>query len=130
MRAKGTRHRSYAAAVDFLTKHPDKIEKAWEAPFENQGGSLFVFASPDGRRSSNNGDTFGTSGVCCLTQLKNRGRGDTIEGLPRRVGAKLLKELRADDRIPSDPANITAESLPAFAERQEQMDKAFGKCVK
>ena len=125
MRAKGTRHRSYAAAVDFLTKHPDEIERAWMAPFENQGGSLFVFASPDGRRSSNSD----ISGVCCLTQLKNRGRGDTIEGLPRRVGAKLLKELRADDRIPSDPDNITAESLPAFAERQGQMDKAFGKCV-
>lgn len=122
MRAKGTRHKSYGAAVNFLTRNPDKISEAWDTPFELKGGSLFVFASPDGRRAV--GDEV-PGAPCCLTQLKARGR-STIKGLPPAVGAKLIKKLRADKRIPSSPERITVESLPAFAEWQERLDKAFG----
>ena len=129
MRAKGTRHRSYAAAVDFLTKHPDKIRAAWEGPFDEQGGSLFVFVTPDGRRDASDFEFLGETSSCCLTQLKSR-KCDTIPRLSPKIGANLMSKLRADRRIPSNPERTTVNSLSAFAEWQEQMDKAFGKCVK
>ena len=118
MRAKGTRHRSYKAAIAFLEKHPEKVSDAWLDPFIEQGGSLFVFASPDGTEQHNS--------VACLTQLK--GTFDDVSelpGLPSGVGARLLKKLRADDRIPLSQDSITVESLPAFGEWQERFDEAY-----
>ena len=126
MRAKGTRHKTYQAAVAFLEKNPEKIFDAWTDPFIKQGGSLFVFVSPSGIDEELPG--VGIGSTACLTQLKGTHNDiNKLPGLPNRVGARLLKKLRADDRIPSDQDNITVESLPAFDEWQKRFDEAYAK---
>lgn len=119
MRAQDTKHRTYRAAEEYLTTNPDAIEKAWGDPFEEPGGSLFIFCTPDGSMISNC-----RGGCACLTQIKDPFH-LSIPGLPEDVSDRLLQQIRADDRIPDDVNDITVDSLPAFVELQEQLDAAY-----
>lgn len=119
MRAKDTEHQTYQAAKEYLTANPDEIEKAWGDPFDALGGSLFIFCTPDGTMSS---DCRG--GCACLTQIKDPCY-PSIPGLPEDVSDRLLQQIRADDRIPDNVADITVDNLSAFVEFQEQLDAAY-----
>lgn len=105
---KGDVMDKYDEAVRFLTENPGSIERSWSSPHRTDGGCLFDYASLDRQ-----GDRYG-----CLTQIKR--------GSMEAWDPKLTEAIRADERIPLSPRDITIESLPAFAEWQRKIDQLIG----
>ncbi len=118
MRAKDTRHKTYQAAAKYLAANPGAIEGAWGSPFDERGGSLFIFCTPDGMKIHE------SVNCACLTQIKNPSY-RSIPGLPEDVSDRLLQQIRADDRIPDCQEDILVHNLPAFVELQEALDAAY-----
>lgn len=99
-------HDIYDEAVEYLTKHPEKIEEAWNYTDARVGGILFEYTGP---------------GCGCLTQVK------TGSELFKGPTPELEEAIRADPRIPLGVDSITVESLPVFAEWRRRLDKELGR---
>lgn len=97
----------YDEAIDYLTANPTLVGEAWNDPRRSPGGCLFIYAER------------GESNHCgCLTQVR--------KGILPAQTPKLTAEIRADERIPCYPADITIEMLPVFAEWQRRLDRELG----
>lgn len=108
----------YDKQIEFLRENPLWIETDWQ---EAEG--LFAFASQDGNAlpvswARDKGITGSGAHCGCLTMIRN-GRAAATEDLTMRI--------RADERIPDDPADITVEHLEVFAEWQRILDKELGR---
>lgn len=104
----------YDKAIAYLKEHPDEIKQAWNAPWIFEGGPLFAYCTPDGRRDHDrNGTTCG-----CLTQIRSGGR------VPRCVkgSQKLTKLIQLDEQIPDSPNRVTVDHLERFAYWQRRLD--------
>ena len=99
----------YYKAVQYLTKHPEKIKDAWNFPFTFSSGCLFNYA----------GDTK-NSGIGCLTQIRKNEDGHVSVNAET---PELTEEIRKDKRIPKNPKYIRVKHLPVFAEWQRRLDK-------
>jgi hypothetical protein len=62
---------------------------------------------------------------CCITLTARRVR--TSKLCPPRLPRELCSELAADQRVPSEAADLTVESLPACREWQRRFDAALGR---
>lgn len=104
----------YDEAIAYLTEHPSKIQTAWNWPDDDlygdgeiNGGCLFQIV--------------GDYEECgCLTQIRLN---------PYRIAptAALTDAIRADERIPKSPEQITIADLPVFAEWQRRLDKELNR---
>jgi len=94
----------YDEEVAYLTEFSGYIHHAW-----NAANPLFGFVSMTGDEWT------GDQQCGCLTQIRV---GDKEAWLP-----ELTKEIRADERIPTDAHDITVEDLPVFAEWQRKLDE-------
>jgi hypothetical protein len=91
--------------IDRLTANPRQIPGEWLS-----GIGLFECRNING--------SFG-----CLTQIKTqsslfRKRAKGVAGL-----TDIIERIFADERIPTSSYDITPESLPAFAEYQEEFNR-------
>lgn len=119
-----TKDQSYAAGADYLREHPEAIKEAWNNPYGERGGSLFLPCTP-----------YDKAPYCaCLTQLKellgrpgrlSREKCGLIPGLSIETAVRLGESLMQDDRIPISSAGITRDSLQGFVEWQERLDAEF-----
>ena len=91
----------YDRAIDWLREHPDRFLDAWG--LTTPAACLFDFVK---------------MGCGCLTQVRS--------GIRRAPTDELTDRIRADDRIPRQPEDITIGSLPVFAEWQRRLDRALG----
>lgn len=106
----------YDLAITYLTEHPEEILRVWNSPegYVDEGGCLFQYAGDTTREALNlSGKSIW---VGCLTQIRDS---DTWCAQTD----ELTEEIRADERIPKDPKEITVESLPVFAEWQRKLDQ-------
>ena len=107
----------YDEAVEYLTAHPEKINRAWLLTDEEPGGCLFLFAD-EFSSGTGNGRMTG-----CLTMIR---QGDCLAQTD-----DLTEAIRSDTRIPTSRGldDMTeAEriaSLPVFAEWQRRIDAAL-----
>jgi hypothetical protein len=97
----------YDDAVEYLTAHPSDIRRAWDYPHSHSAGCLFL--------QTGSGCTNG-----CLTQI----RANLEYRAPKN---SITKAIRADARIPMNPADIDVGSLPVFAEWQRRLDKELSR---
>ena len=113
----------YDRAIEVLLEASDfkvEAEEAWNAPLTHEAGCLFQFASKSGRFEEptvTQCDSCGNELMCgCLTLIRETvcDVADTPE---------LTEAIRADERIPTSPRDITPEDLPVFAEWQRRLDK-------
>ena len=109
---------SYAEAVNYLMENPETAYKAWVAPYDQKGGSLFMYCSPTG---------FQTLGCGCLAQVRYPAGIHPVTGFPNSEA--LTQEVRNDDRLQTSPDDWGDESYPsretleAFAEWQTRFDE-------
>ena len=115
---------SYAEAINYLMKNPEKAYKAWVVPSVQKGGSLFMYCSPTGLQ---------TLGCGCLTQVRLLVGIQPVTGFPDSEA--LTQEVRNDERLQtspddwgdkseSDPTGYPSrETLEAFAEWQTRFDE-------
>lgn len=104
----------YDDAIEYLTKHPDRIRECWRNPSRTDAGCLFAFITPDGWHASVGGKACG-----CPTLI----RADAT--FSPAWTPELTEIIRNDERIPKHEAHITVESLPAFAEIQRLADRTI-----
>lgn len=103
----------YDNAVEYLTKNPSEIERAWYDPFSHvSSGCLFKFVTPNGCCY------FNRIAHGCLTSVRDGSIAYTPE---------LTEAIRADERIPMRGDNIEVKHLPVFAEWQRRLDKEFNR---
>lgn len=101
----------YDEAIAYLEKNPGKIQSAWNFPHK-RGGCLFSYVGRVDAASRG-----------CLTQIKvGRAVAITPKG---KEDKKLTAEIRADERLPSLPEDISVEDLPVFAEWQRRLDDVY-----
>lgn len=113
----------YDEAIAYLTKHPDAIQDAWQAgDVHEEAGCLFVAVAPE-HQLYGHSVPFTSGGDCgCLTTIRC---GDSRFALAWTK--ELTEAIRADERIPKDPDDITVEHLPIFAEWQRRIDKELNR---
>jgi hypothetical protein len=100
----------YDEAIAFLTANPGRIYDAWASPAYMRGGCLFAWVGVHGYNGTNAG---------CLTQVHSGYRVGCTE--------ELTKAIREDMRIPMGVRDVTADSLPVFAEWQRRLDKELNR---
>lgn len=120
----------YDEAITILTAvagdyyEPVVLESAWGRPERTEGGCLFDYTGwdPDlGEVGRIPGESGGPCG--CLTQV----RAGYAFG-PAMLGHQdMLERLRADERVPNRPEDLTLESLTALAEWQREVDRVLGR---
>lgn len=101
---------AYDYAVDYLTRHPDKIGDAWRHPSTHRAGVLFGYVTKSRKSDSS------LSG--CLTLVRLGMRACTPE---------LTRAIRSDDRLPQIGERTTVADLPVFAEWQRRLDRDLGR---
>ena len=104
---------AYDKAVAWLTENPLEIEDAWCIGNEHPAWILFGYCTPS-RYSE-------THSCGCLTMVR---------GVSWRLAFEddeLTEAIKADERLPRSPGNITPEHLPVFAEWQRRMDKLWNR---
>lgn len=99
----------YDRAIEYLTKHPDRIFDAWTEPCKRrdraaQAHCLFQYVG--------NGPHAG-----CLTQIRHWA--SDRKAYSPELQAAIVK----DKRIPSDPFKVRVKHLPVFAEWQRKIDE-------
>lgn len=101
----------YDEEIAYLTEYPGEIKIHW-----SEYEPLFAIVAPkgEGLRRLPCGECCG-----CLTQIRSRQCVAWTE--------VLTKAIRADDRIPDDPDDITPAHLPIFAEWQRRIDRELGR---
>lgn len=115
----------YDAAIEYLTQNPSEIYEAWNGPVDHVAGCLFQAAGHNGTVGM--GETFpqrpdGLECGCLTTIRKND------EYIPSVAWTdELTAAIRADDRLPKDPREITVAHLPIFAEWQRRIDAELGR---
>jgi len=120
----------YDEAIEYLTRNPDQICRAWDATWSHVAGCLFRPASASttdpGRGIPWPLDRTGSFQCGCLTTIRL--------GEPGKYGHAVLaetedltKEIRADERIPKTIKEVTVEHLPVFAEWQRRLDKELNR---
>lgn len=102
----------YDKAIAYLRKFPADIYSAWSNPAHHPAGALFEYAGGGGSCESQRSKTLQPCG--CLTMVRS--------GYSDAYNRKLSREIRADERIPSNGHLIKLESLPVFAEWQRRLD--------
>jgi hypothetical protein len=109
----------YDQYVERLRSIPDEVfsrrieNNYWNRPYDEEEGTLFLYCNSDG--DSGFYDVNGVWEPCgCLTQVKN--------GSYEAFTKELTDAIRADERIPSDPKDITKENLSVFAEWRRKID--------
>lgn len=100
----------YDLAIEYLTERPEKIMNAWRNPSSAPAGCLFQFANKSGCAEDPK--------CGCLTGIKNF--------YFEAATPELTVAIKADSRIP-ELHDITAASLPIFAEWQRRIDKELGR---
>jgi hypothetical protein len=99
----------YAAAVAYLTQHPEEIRAAWSHPSCHVAGALFCMASRCESWSP-------TSTIGCLTMIRS-------DQKYRAQTPELTAAIRLDTRIPVSSRDVTVNDLPVFAEWQRRLDR-------
>ena len=109
----------YDEAVAYLTEHPDEISAAWCVPEDGDESGcakahcLFQYVTPTGE-------------ACCGGRYC--GCPTLIVGRSFRAWTdELTVAIRADQRIPKNPDNITIDHLSIFAEWQRRIDKELNR---
>lgn len=104
----------YDEAIEYLTANPRTIPEFW-----GRGESLFQFITRSGAVEVV--EVGGNKNTCgCLTQIRrNKWMPAATESLTARI--------RADERIPKSPCDITPSNLHVFAEWQRIADKELGR---
>jgi hypothetical protein len=101
---------SYDEAIEYLTKNPTQILLAWKQP-DHEAHCLFLAATRSGKPE----------------RLPNGRMGMGLTAIRACWGIAATEEIttmvREDRRLPDDPAKITLEHLPLFAEYQRLLDK-------
>jgi hypothetical protein len=116
----------YDQYVETLRSIPDKEfslridEYYWNHPHDVEEGSLFLYCSPGGCSGFYDGNRNYTE-CGCLTQVK--------KGTYQAFTKELTDAIRADERIPSDPKDITKENLSVFAEWRRAIDSMVEKSI-
>lgn len=98
----------YDVQIERLTADPSLIRAEWV-----RGDGLFAYAGPRDRDLRNF-----TCG--CLTMIRAHDFKKVVG--PSGPLDDISDEIRADERLPKSCAEITVESLPAFAEWQRKLD--------
>lgn len=123
-------HPAYLTAVQFLQKNPHTIERAWQRPWQHEGGILFQHVSPGMYQDSATYVDEEEGLMCgCLTQIAaNYSYHPTVAASSLGVvDQELTDMIRADHRIPHDANRITPDDLMVFAEWQQFIDERYGR---
>ena len=125
----------YDEAIEYLTDNPEQIMDCWDRAWLSEHGDLFKYVSPGGRWECRINERLDSPSCGCLTQIRdsflNHRKGALLKIASDKSGMaideELTKEIQLDQRIPSNPEDITVESLPVFAEWQRKLDKIYNR---
>jgi len=103
----------YDVAVEYLMGCNGNFEKeaenAWRSPRSHQAGCLFLMVK--------NYEPKNIGAYGCLTMIKN--------GMFQAQTQELTDAIRADGRLPENPAFLTRDHLPIFADWQRHIDQVL-----
>lgn len=105
----------YDHAIDYLMRHPEQIEFAWQFCNTHVAGCLFQYVH--GRKCKSRKCIHG-----CLTMIRSQ-----YHEYCNAPNEKLTTAIRADTRLPTDVNEIRLHHLPIFAEWQRKLDKELNR---